>query len=204
MTNYGNTWVSNYDWGWAPFHYGRWVYNDYYGWAWGPGYEWGPAWVSWRSGGGYYGWAPLGPRMSIHVSVGIPAHHWVFLPQRYMMHRHMHRYYAHSRNRVNIYNQTTIINNTYVYNNRTYVTGPKHSEVQRVTNSRVAVRQVANTSRPGRASVNRRTVNLYRPEVNPSTPNTARPARVTEASSVRAVASRTADSRDRGVATSRS
>src|SRR5690606_38576980 len=140
MTNYGNTWVSNYDWGWAPFHYGRWVYNDYYGWAWVPGYEWGPAWVSWRSGGGYYGWAPLGPRMSIHVNVGIPSHHWVFLPQRYITHRHMHRYYAHSRNRVNIYNQTTIINNTYVYNNRTYVTGPKHSEVQRVTNSRVAVR----------------------------------------------------------------
>lgn len=61
MTEYGNTWVSYYDWGWAPFHYGRWLYDDYYGWAWVPGYEWGPAWVNWRTGGGYYGWAPLGP-----------------------------------------------------------------------------------------------------------------------------------------------
>ena len=26
-TNYGWTWVSNYSWGWAPFHYGRWM-ND--------------------------------------------------------------------------------------------------------------------------------------------------------------------------------
>ncbi|MFA5463644.1 MAG: DUF6600 domain-containing protein [Dysgonamonadaceae bacterium] len=43
MTNYGNTWVSNYSWGWAPFHYGRWLYDDYLGWAWVPGYEWAPA-----------------------------------------------------------------------------------------------------------------------------------------------------------------
>jgi len=25
QTGYGNTWVSNYSWGWAPFHYGRWL-----------------------------------------------------------------------------------------------------------------------------------------------------------------------------------
>ena len=55
MTNFGNTWVSNYQWGWAPFHYGRWFWDDYLGWAWVPGYEWGPAWVNWRTGGGYYG-----------------------------------------------------------------------------------------------------------------------------------------------------
>ncbi|MBL1409851.1 DUF6600 domain-containing protein [Sphingobacterium faecale] len=45
MTEYGNTWVSGYPWGWAPFHYGRWVHNSYRGWGWIPGYEWGPAWV---------------------------------------------------------------------------------------------------------------------------------------------------------------
>ena len=54
MTQYGNTWVSHYPWGWAPFHYGRWVYTSYRGWGWIPGYEWGPAWVEWRSGNGYY------------------------------------------------------------------------------------------------------------------------------------------------------
>jgi len=58
LTEYGNTWVSDYPWGWATFHYGRWHYDDYYGWEWIPGYEWAPAWVSWRQGGGYYGWAP--------------------------------------------------------------------------------------------------------------------------------------------------
>jgi hypothetical protein len=32
------------------------------GWCWIPGTLWGPAWVSWRWGGGYVGWSPLPPR----------------------------------------------------------------------------------------------------------------------------------------------
>lgn len=186
MTNYGNTWVSNYDWGWAPFHYGRWAYTDYYGWAWVPGYEWGPAWVSWRSGGGYYGWAPLGPRMSISVNIGIPHHHWVFVPQRYITSPRIYSYYAPYRNRVTIYNRTTIINNTYVYNNNTYVSGPGRSELERVTRSRISVRNVNAANRPGRAQVDSRSVNLYRPAVDRNTRTSARPARVANATAVRA------------------
>eukprot|EP01039_Chlorochromonas_danica_P015767 gene15767-18569_t len=70
VTDYGNTWVSDYPWGWATFHYGRWRYDDYYGWEWIPGHHWAPAWVSWRHGGGYYGWAPLLPGISIAISIG--------------------------------------------------------------------------------------------------------------------------------------
>jgi len=61
LTEYGWTWVSVWDWGWAPFHYGRWVVRPH-GWCWVPGTIWGPGWVSWRSGRGYVGWAPLRPR----------------------------------------------------------------------------------------------------------------------------------------------
>src|SRR5829696_879022 len=64
--DYGWMWASDYDWGWATFHYGRWVYDNFYGWLWMPGYEWSPAWVEWRSGGDYYGWAPLGPDFSFN------------------------------------------------------------------------------------------------------------------------------------------
>jgi len=60
-TDLGWTWVSYEDYGWATYHYGRWVRLADYGWIWRPGYEWGPAWVSWRFGGGYCGWAPLPP-----------------------------------------------------------------------------------------------------------------------------------------------
>ena len=58
------TWVSDYGWGWAPFHYGRWAWNDGLGWEWIPGRRYAGAWVSWRYGmgdWGYVGWAPLGP-----------------------------------------------------------------------------------------------------------------------------------------------
>jgi hypothetical protein len=59
--DYGNyVWASDYDWGWAPFHYGRWAYLGT-GWGWIPGRTYAGAWVSWRSGGGYLGWAPLPP-----------------------------------------------------------------------------------------------------------------------------------------------
>ncbi len=47
-TDYGWTWVSRWRWGWAPFHYGRWVSHARHGWIWLPGNVWGPAWVVWR------------------------------------------------------------------------------------------------------------------------------------------------------------
>ena len=68
-TDYGWTWVSNYNWGWAPFHYGRWMVLSGRGWCWMPGTQWGPAWVNWRFGGGYAGWSPMAPR---GVSIGAP------------------------------------------------------------------------------------------------------------------------------------
>jgi hypothetical protein len=61
-TDVGWTWVSNEDFGWATYHYGRWTRLRDRGWFWVPGREWGPAWVSWRTGGDYVGWAPLPPR----------------------------------------------------------------------------------------------------------------------------------------------
>jgi Family of unknown function (DUF6600) len=60
-TEYGWSFESEYEWGWAPFHYGRWFYHPRFGWVWKPGRTWGPAWVDWRFGGGYVGWAPLPP-----------------------------------------------------------------------------------------------------------------------------------------------
>ncbi|SEI52288.1 hypothetical protein SAMN04487995_1123 [Dyadobacter koreensis] len=142
VTEFGNTWVSDYDWGWAPFHYGRWSFDDYNGWFWIPGYEWGPAWVNWRSGGGYYGWAPLGPGVNVNVSINIPSFWWVFVPQRYIATRGWYNYCA-PRGRYNqIYSQTTIINNYYRNDNRTYVYGPRRNEIERVTGRSVVIRDI--------------------------------------------------------------
>jgi hypothetical protein len=56
-------WVSDYDWGWAPYHYGRWVEIDGRGWAWIPGRVYSGAWVNWGAAGDYatVGWAPMPP-----------------------------------------------------------------------------------------------------------------------------------------------
>lgn len=180
MTNFGNTWVSNYAWGWAPFHYGRWFFTNYYGWAWVPGYEWGPAWVNWRTGGGYYGWAPLGPGFGINVSFYAPMSHWVFVSQRRFRHRNFHSYFVPYYQVANIYNRTTVINNTYVYNNQTYISGPSRREVERVTRSRVPVYQVNDSARPGRSVVHNNRLNVYRPQIseNRAANQTARPSRV--------------------------
>lgn len=61
-TDAGWAWISYEDFGWATYHYGRWVRLRDRGWFWVPGREWAPAWVSWRTGGDYVGWAPLPPR----------------------------------------------------------------------------------------------------------------------------------------------
>jgi len=75
-TDRGWFWQSNENFGWATYHYGRWVLIDGAGWAWVPGRQWAPAWVSWRhtDNDDYVGWAPLPPESSFSTSVGI--HPW--------------------------------------------------------------------------------------------------------------------------------
>ena len=67
-TDQGWAWVADEPWGWAAFHYGRWYYDPEIGWAWVPGTVWAPAWVAWRHGGGYLGWAPLPPSWDLEVA----------------------------------------------------------------------------------------------------------------------------------------
>lgn len=181
MTNYGNTWVSDYDWGWATFHYGRWYFDDnYQSWAWIPDYDWGPAWVDWRTGGGYYGWAPMGPGFSINFRVNIPSSYWVFVPQRRFAYVNVYNYCIPRANRVKIYNRTTIINNTVVYNNNSYYGGPARREVERVTKSSYPERRIENSRTPGRTVASRNAVSAYRPDLQSArgTSIAARPSRV--------------------------
>ncbi|WP_316819623.1 DUF6600 domain-containing protein [Pedobacter gandavensis] len=161
MTEYGNTWVSDYDWGWAPFHYGRWVYNRYRQWIWIPDTVWGPAWVSWRSGGGYYGWAPLSPGLNININIGIPDNWWVFVPQANIYYDRFPRYY--SRRNVTIIHNTTIINNTYVRGRRTYYTGPRVDDVRRATRTDVPVYRLNRTDRSGRSEIRGNELSIYNP-----------------------------------------
>ncbi|MDR3693641.1 DUF6600 domain-containing protein, partial [Mucilaginibacter sp.] len=184
LTDYGNTWVSDYPWGWATFHYGRWRYDDYYGWEWIPGHHWAPAWVSWRHGGGYYGWAPLMPGISISIVIGggnhIPDNYWVCAPQAYINRPNIDNYYTPPSRSVTIIHNTTIINNTYVYNNQTYISGPRPQEVRQATHQNVKVYNITNVNNTTTVNnIHNNTINIYRPAVQ-AKPD-AHPTRVVDA-----------------------
>jgi len=68
-SDHGWAWDSREPFGWACYHYGRWVRVSRHGWVWIPGREWAPAWVSWRTGPDYIGWAPLPPGPGLNVTV---------------------------------------------------------------------------------------------------------------------------------------
>ncbi len=106
-TDFGWYWVSDEPWGWACYHYGHWFHHPRHGWVWRPGTEWAPAWVSWRVGGGYVGWAPLPPRGGLFVSA--PVAPFVFVQAG--------RFHEPVRPTTVIVNNTTIINQTKVINN---------------------------------------------------------------------------------------
>jgi hypothetical protein len=78
---WGWTWVDNSPWGYAPFHYGRWVYVNRR-WSWAPGRHrehpvWAPALVGWVGGGGRpaSGWYPLSPHDRFVPSYRISESH---------------------------------------------------------------------------------------------------------------------------------
>ncbi len=162
-TNMGWNWMSNYDWGWAPFHYGRWGYDNMFGgWFWVPDYTWGPSWVTWGNGPDYYGWAPMAPGMNVGVSVNIgniASIYWNFLPHRYMGYRNMYDYYLpYSRNNYYVRNTTIINNYNYYGNDRNtrYYSGPSVNDVSRRSGREVRTYNIENT--PNR-SYNGRTSN---------------------------------------------
>lgn len=191
MTDFGWTWVSNYAWGWAPFHYGRWDYDNFYGWFWVPDNEWGPSWVTWRRANGYYGWSPMRPGMSINMSYGVgynDYYRWNFVRENDFGRRDIDRYYINRSNNNTIIRNSTVINNTYIDNSRNviYVSGPQRDDVQRVTGRSINNVTVRNNSRPGE-SINDKQLTLYRPQVGRTNNESQRsaPARTTYMKDVR-------------------
>jgi hypothetical protein len=151
---WGYTWVDDEPWGFAPFHYGRWVfYRGSWGWVPAPPRAQGvvyvrpvyaPALVAWVGGshfaigvgvGGYapgvnVGWFPLGPR-----EVYVPSYR-------------VSRNYVNNVNVSNTRVTTIVVNNYYnttVVNNNVNVTNVKYVN-QRVPGAVAATTPQAFTS----------------------------------------------------------
>jgi len=156
-TEHGWTWESDEPWGWATYHYGRWILlEDGPGWVWVPGYEWGPAWVAWNDCDDYIGWAPLPPEpyyaprsgFSFAVSFNFGPSWYNFCETRYFGSRRLRDVVCRRDANVTIINKTVnktkIVNNTTIINNN----APALEEVnlrseRRIERVRLARRQEA-------------------------------------------------------------
>jgi hypothetical protein len=150
-SDFGWTWVSDEDWGWAVYHYGRWHRDPSYGWVWVPGSEWGPAWVTWHTGGGWIGWAPLPWQVRWRAGVGldwgnvdarvaINPGSWCFVQTRHLTAPSPGRYFAPAARNVSLIKVTKNVTNYTIVDNRVFNQGVHVNVVSKATGR--PVRQV--------------------------------------------------------------
>jgi len=173
----GWLWLSDEDFGWATCHYGRWFYDARRGWVWVPGREWAPAWVSWRTGGGYVGWAPLPPEYRWQAGVGLSAGNfdldlhigpsqYVFVPERHFFDSGIYRQalpYARNGTFVNVTRNVTRYDSV---GGRVVDRGISVGEVERASGRRVPRYRVEDDGTAAarrRPVVERDRVRIFRP-----------------------------------------
>lgn len=176
---YGWFWDSDQEWGWAPFHYGRWACDGEFGWVWVPGYEWGPAWVAWRNGAGYVGWAPLPPEVGwdpgtglrlggFNLDAGIYRPSWIFVEERHFLEPRLHQVFIEPARNITIIERTRNVTDYVTINHHIVNRGLPVQRIEQVTGRRVErfrvseVVTVAATRAP-RSAPN--IVNIFRPDV---------------------------------------
>ncbi len=149
-TDQGWAWVADEPWGWAAFHYGRWDYDQELGWAWTPGTVWAPAWVAWRSGGGYLGWAPLPSSIAFSDEEGLglgaavlTAGFFTFVAEQNILYPRVATVILPSTRNVIIVENTTNITRYEVSDHRVFNRGIDVRQVEKVTGRPVRTMRVA-------------------------------------------------------------
>jgi hypothetical protein len=189
-------WVSDYPWGWLPFHYGRWVFIDGTGWAWIPGREYAPAWVDWSVADDYdyVGWYPTPPDFiwwgGIAVGLAVvPSVDFFFCPTPFLFDDHVHRHVVHGELARNLQRHSHALGTVAVASHGVFARGyGRGPDLRRLGDIRVA-----------RTSPNERQVMHAR---RYATPATARAAGASPPSAhrVKVPATRTREAAPRAVA----
>ena len=171
-TDYGWTWISEYEWGWIPFHYGRWGWDDDIGWFWVPDTVWGPAWVSWRTSGLYFGWAPLPPGVAFEygpgitsLGVDIPWNFWIFVEGRDFLEMRLGGRIIPPERNSTIFRNTDFRVGIFGRNNRVFNEGPDLNLVRRVTLRQVDRLQIMDSRQAGPDQVIGGQVRIFRPSI---------------------------------------
>ncbi|MGB8320091.1 MAG: DUF6600 domain-containing protein [Ignavibacteriaceae bacterium] len=155
-TNDGWYWDSYEPFGWITYHYGRWYYDDYYGWIWVPDDQWAPAWVEWRYDNDYIGWAPLPPYANFSISMGIhfsinfitPYSHWHFVRYNHFCNPHISNYYIGHTYVNNFFSRTKYRTNYGFQDGRVVNRGVDIDVVRRRSGQNIQTRQIRAVSNP--------------------------------------------------------
>jgi len=172
-TDFGWTWISDFEWGWAPFHYGRWGFDDRIGWFWVPGSTWGPAWVVWRTSDLYFGWAPIPPGIEWRPRYGfggpfnVPDNYWIFVENRYFLRNGIYNYALPFERSRTIVRLTELKQNIRFRNDDVINEGIDRDLVRRVTRETLGSYTLRDAGRPGRDRVGGGEATVYRPNVKP-------------------------------------
>jgi hypothetical protein len=112
--DWGWYWISDddeADWGWVTYHYGRWI-SERGSWFWVPGEDWSPAWVDWRRGDRYVGWAALPPDDVVQEYSDDPTY-WTFVEPRYVTAPRVRTYFLPAPRTRDLLRTTVIVNRTF-------------------------------------------------------------------------------------------
>lgn len=149
-TNYGWYWYSYEPFGYIVYHYGRWYYDDYYGWIWIPDYEWAPAWVEWRYDDNYIGWAPLHPYATFSISFGIRFvkyyevhyNYWNFVTYNNFCGANVYNHFVPDKYKYRVYSNVKYRDNYTLRNNQVYNGGISRDDLERRGNIKVREMEV--------------------------------------------------------------
>jgi len=180
LTNdYGWYWVSDEPFAWATYHYGRWGYSADMGWFWVPGTVWAPAWVSWRTGGDYVGWAPLAPHGRGYV-IGYVDYYeppileaWVFVPERHFVATNIGSYVIPVADVNVIFAETNKSYHVDRHDGRVVNAFLPRREVTKIVGKEIETYKVKNASGPSETSVEKDSINAFRPEIGDAKPKEA-------------------------------
>ena len=205
---YGWYWVSDEPWSWAVYHYGRWYEDDWYGWIWVPGYDWAPAWVEWRYGPDYVGWAPLGPYALFSVQRGIyysqayraPYEHWTFVAHGSMTRPDVYRYRYGGDDIRRVYGSSRYTGSVRYRDGVVESRGPDREYVERRGHVRISAADVVDVNDYSRVRAarqgDRERIEAYRPHVTPDVAERSmRPDRVVRSERAPSIDSRYLDQR---------
>ncbi|MDB5174339.1 MAG: hypothetical protein JWN51_3112 [Phycisphaerales bacterium] len=176
----GWLWVSDEPFGWCCFHYGRWAFVTGFGWCWVPGREWAGAWVVWRYGGGYVGWAPLPPARrgwaEVVEIVDPPFWAFIFVEERYVGDRRLREHIEPVTRNVTLINVTKNVTRYEVVNGRYVNHGVDVRTIERRIGRPIPRVRVTDVASPRQVGVRGDEVMIHRPQIPARRPAAERAA----------------------------